>query len=46
MPPKPGLDEEPELEELEKVDSKPVSNIESETKPSDVESDVMAPASL
>jgi hypothetical protein len=28
------------------VDTKPVSNIESETRPSDVESNVMAPASL
>ena len=28
------------------MDTKPVSNIESETRPSDVESDVMAPASL
>ena len=46
MPPKPGPDEEPELEELDKVDTKPVSNIESETKQSDVKSDVMVPIKL
>ena len=34
------LVKKPELKELDKVDTKPISNIESETKPSDVESDV------
>ena len=34
------LAEDSELKELDKVDTKPISNIEYETKPSDVESDV------
>ena len=39
--------EEPELEELDKVDTKPILDIESNSKPaSDGESDVIAPASL
>ena len=37
MPPKPGPVEEPELEELDKLDTKPVA---------DIESDIMAPVNL
>ena len=47
MPPKPGPDEEPKLEKLDKLDTKPALDIESDTKPaSDVEPDIMAQVNL
>ena len=42
MTPNPGPVVEPELKEVNKVETKPISNTESETKPSDVGSDVVA----
>ena len=43
MTPNPSPDVEPGLKELNKVETEPVSNIESRTKPSDAKSDAMAP---
>ena len=43
MTPNPSLDVEPGFKEVNKVETEPVSNIESKTKPSDVKSDIMAP---
>jgi hypothetical protein len=42
MTPNPGPVNEPELKDEDRVDTKPVLNIEFETKPSDTDSDVMA----